>query len=151
MPVKVDLKVDYSQIKDLRRRNALHLPRVREKMARDMAEFVRAEAAKRAPYDSENTKENHLRDSGHVESQGLAAKTVVFERYNTTTGQESYPNFDVAVWTHEAIYNASDPTPGVGRRYLSRAVEENPGALEGIVLSNIDQYLEELARSEGWI
>lgn len=130
MPVKLHIELDKGGVKDIAQRVALNLPRIANAYARKMAEFIKSEAVVRAPHDT-----GELRESAQVVQDGQAKYEVVFSRVNhSPSSQSHYPpeGFDVAVWTHEADYIPSDPSPGVGNRYLARAVEENEGVLDGI-------------------
>lgn len=138
MSVKANIHIDYSEVSDLRKRNAAHLPRVRNAMARRMAEFIRDEAIIRAPFDAQNMTQGHLRDQISVRQNGMNNYTIEAERVNPNDG------FDVALWTHEAVYTPSEKGPLVGRRYLARAVEDNQAGLDGVVANFMDDYLNSL-------
>lgn len=138
MSIRLRIGVDYSQVSDMRKRNALHLPRVKNAYARRAAELIRDEAILRAPFDAQNTSQEHLREGISVIQNGPADYTVEAVRTNPDDG------FDVALWTHEAYYTPSDPSPGVGRRYLARAVEENEGQLNGVISDLVDDWLRSL-------
>ena len=138
MSIKTNIRVDYSEVTDLRKRNALHLPRIRNAFAREAAELIRDEAILRAPFDARNTTEEHLREGISVHQNGIASYTVEAVRYNSRDG------FDVALWTHEATYTPSDPNPLVGRRYLARAIDDNENKLQGIITRVVDDWLRSL-------
>lgn len=138
MSVRANIHVDFSQISDMKQRNAAHLPRVKNAMARRMAEKVRDEAIPRAPFDASNTTEPHLREQIRVIANGLNNYTVEAERIDSKNQK------DVALLMHEGIYTPSDPSPLVGRRYLARAIEDNEAALDGIIAHLVDDYLNSL-------
>jgi hypothetical protein len=148
MSVKVELSVDKSAITNAQRRVSMNLPRIENKFARTIADFLGEEAKKRAPYNYERKPGliyvTHLRDSMEVVPEGPAEYSVVFTRHNIQPySVEAYPpeGFDVALWTHESDYTPSDKTEGVGPRYLARAAEENKERLEGIALEMVNEII----------
>jgi hypothetical protein len=136
MPIRVNIRVDSSRIRQQLLRLSQGINGVGDDWEREAAELVLERARPKVPYDMEI-----LRDSGEVVRNTRGGYSVVF--------QEMRGDFDIALWTHEAGNpgvkgDRSTYTPqheGTGRKYLENALTESRDEIRALAQAQIQNLL----------